>query len=180
MSNAEKRHILAATYGNEFGDDAYVIVEVYPDVVDIVLAAQRLAREFNKNPVLEGYFHSGSRVTTPEIGYEFVFKSLPDPLDEWISTQEHYDTELPRLLPVNLDPMLETIKEAHRLDASVRWDSRPARYQCEDDSVRLQIFDRYECDICIWTRDLLPFFTALQQDFDTPGCVAGLEDGGDS
>lgn len=177
MPNAEKRHIFAPTYGDENRLGAYVLLEVYPNIVDIALAAQKHSLAFDKDPVTEGYY-SDTQVATPELGGEFVLTRLPDELEDWLADQEHSDSELPRLLPVELDEMLEFIKQQHRDDADERWDCRPARLIADKDDIRLQAADKYEPDYFVWTSDLSPLLKALKADFDVKGFA--IEPGGDS
>ena len=179
MPNAEKRHIFAPTFDNENRLGVYVILEVYPNIVEIALAAQSYALAFDTDPVTEGYY-SDTQVTTPELGGEFLFDSLPNELEDWLADQEHSDSELPRLLPVALDSVLESLKARHRGRDDVRWDwRRPARIVAGKDDIRLQIEDKHTPDDFVWTSDLWSFFSALKVDFDADGYAAG-QPGGES
>lgn len=178
MPNAEKRHIFAPTFGDENRLGVYVLLEVYPNIVDIALAAQKHALAFDKDPVTEGYY-SDTQVATPELGGEFVFTSLPDEMEDWLADQEQSDAELPRLLPVELDPVLETLKARHRWD-DVRWGCRPTRLVADKDDIRLQAADKYEPNYFVWTSNLWPLLSALKVDFDVAGFACGIQPGGGS
>ena len=168
MPNAEKRHIFAPTYGDENRLGAYVLLEVYPNIIELALAAQHHALAFDNHPVTEGYY-SDSQVTTPELGGEFVFTHLPDELEDWLADQAHSDSELPRLLPVDLDEVLETLKAHHRQRRDVRWDCRPARFIADKDDIRLQIADKYQPDSFVWTSNLRPILLSLKVSFGEEG-----------
>ena len=167
MPNAEKRHIFAPVYGDENRLGSYVLFEVYPNIVDIALAAQRHAAAFDNDSVTVGYY-SDSQVVTPELGGEFVFTSIPDELEDWLHDRaEGYDA--PRLLPLRLDAMLEAIKAEHLEYDGIRWDCRPARLVADKDDIRLQAADKHAPDYYVWTSDLRSFFSALEVDFDVDG-----------
>lgn len=172
MPNAEKRHIFAPTYGDENRLGVYVLLEVYPNIVDIALAAQRHALAFDEDPVTEGYYRD-AQVTTPGLGGEFVFTRLPDELEDWLADQEHSDSELPRLLPVELYETLEFIKQLHREDADERWDCRPARFIADKDEIRLQIADKHQPDCFVWTSNLRPILLSLKVSFGEEGFAIG-------
>jgi hypothetical protein len=179
MKNAEKRHIFAPTYGDENRLGVYVLFEVYPNIVDIALAAQQHALAFDTDPVTAGYY-SDTQVATPELGGEFVFTTLPDMMEDWLAYQDYSDSELPRLLPVELDSVLKTLKSRHRRRDDDRWDCRPARIVADKDDIRLQIADKHTPDCFVWTSDLWSFFSALKVDFDADGYAAGIRPGGGS
>lgn len=175
MPNAEKRHILASTYGNEFGEDSAVLFAIYPDVVAMAIAAQKAATAFDESRYTEGY-HGGSTVETPTVGGDYVMTSLPDGLSEWLEEQGDPNLERVHLLPVGL---------ADQIDAQLRfweednddaiWRSRNCRLRCDEDDIRLAIDDKYEGDITVWTRSFAAIVHRLADHFDADGMSVDLE-----
>lgn len=166
MSNAEKRHIFAPTYGDENRIGRYALIEIYPNVVAIALAAQKHAVAFDADTVTEGYY-SNSQVTTPELGGECIYESLPDELEDMLIDCDFGDD--PYLLPTEWDPLIAEIKAKYTERDALRWDCRPLRFVADKDDIRAQIADKHQPDNYVWTSDLLPLLSALKADFDVAG-----------
>lgn len=176
MQNAEKRHIFAPTYGDENRLGRYALIEIHPNTVAIALDAQRWAFAFDQRH--EGYY-GDSQVTTPELGGEFIYESIPAELEEWLTASE-WGEFTAVLLPVEWNSLLEDIKAKYPERDTLRWDCRACRYIADKDDIRMQAADAHQPDSFVWTSDLWPFFSALQVDFGTPGFTCGVQPGGAS
>jgi hypothetical protein len=166
MPNLKKhRYILAAVYSADENDGAtHVILEIAPGDLELARRAMKFADQFDKD------FNNNygmSTLTTGSIGGEYVLTCIPEELEEWVSDHPDDYCAYARLVPRDMEPLVEQIIERWRED-DLRWPSSYLRLKCSREEIHAEAEAKNAADCYVWTRDLAPIFAALSSDFETP------------
>ncbi len=161
------RYILSTVHGNPNGPESHVILEIHPNVVELVSAASKVADLFANGPFCVGY-PKDAAVLSPRVGGELVFQdAIPEWLQFYLVDFDDPDGFNTRLLPPDFDHV--RLHRSWQEDARYRFETQDGRYRCGIEVITCELTSAVDDSYEFHTLDLRPLFDALASDFEHPG-----------